>query len=124
MGLLLVRVFRVLLCPKARQLADLSQAMSLCSLPSGPTTQLLSFVSINTMKISAAALVLAVAASVDAFSPAPLGVRSSVRLYSARPDTTEYVAAALEASKKYGATSKEARIAWEAVEEIDAADNR
>jgi len=74
------------------------------------------------MKLSAALVLTATA--VHAFSPMPMGVRNSVRLYSTRPDTTEYVAAALEASKKYGATSKEARLAWEQVEEMDAADNR
>jgi hypothetical protein len=69
------------------------------------------------------ALTLALTA-VNAFVPTPLGVRSSLKLYNGRPDTSEYVAAALEASKKYGATSKEARLAWETVEEMDAADSR
>jgi hypothetical protein len=74
------------------------------------------------MKFSAA-LVLAAVSAVDAFSPAPLGARRSVSLYSTRPDTSEYIAAALEASKTYGATSKEARLAWATVEEMDSADN-
>lgn len=77
----------------------------------------------STMKFSAA-LVLAAVSAADAFSPAPLGVRRSVSLYSTRPDTSEYIAAALEASKTYGATSKEARLAWATVEEMDSADNR
>jgi CP12 domain len=34
------------------------------------------------------------------------------------------VKAALEASKKYGSTSPEARVAWDVVEEINASDNR
>lgn len=63
------------------------------------------------------------AAVADAFAPTPLGIRRHVRLASSRPDTSEYVAAALEATKKYGATSKEAMIAWETVEEMDSADN-
>lgn len=42
----------------------------------------------------------------------------------ARPDTSKQVEAALEASHEYGPTSPEARIAWEAVEEMDASDNR
>jgi hypothetical protein len=65
-------------------------------------------------------------ASVQAFAPLgrPFGVRTSVRLFNERPDTSKEVQAALEASKKYGPTSKEARIAWEAVEEMDSADNR
>ena len=52
-----------------------------------------------------------------------MGVRNNIRLHSSRPDTSEYVAAALEASKKFGATSKEAQIAWEIVEEMDSSDN-
>jgi hypothetical protein len=40
-----------------------------------------------------------------------------------RPDTTQYVAAALDASKTFGATSKEAQIAWETVEEMASSDN-
>ena len=74
------------------------------------------------MKICAA-LCVALSA-VDAFSPTPMGVRPSLKLYSSRPDTSEYVAAALETSRKYGATSKEARLAWETVEEMDASDSR
>jgi hypothetical protein len=54
----------------------------------------------------------------------PFGLRKSTQLYTTRPDTSKEVQAALEASKKYGPTSKEARIAWEAVEEMDSADNR
>ena len=36
----------------------------------------------------------------------------------------ELVKEAMEISKKYGATSPEARVAWEAVEEVQANDNR
>jgi hypothetical protein len=39
-------------------------------------------------------------------------------------DTTEAVENALEASKLYGATSQEARVAWDIVEELDAANSR
>lgn len=41
-----------------------------------------------------------------------------------RPDSSDAVQEALEASRKFGPTSSEARIAWEVVEEIDASDNR
>lgn len=41
-----------------------------------------------------------------------------------RPDATDAIQAALEASRKYGATSPEARVAWDAVEDMDARDNR
>ena len=50
--------------------------------------------------------------------------RSTALYAETRPDSSKAVAAALEASKKYGATSVEARLAWEAVEDMDAADNR
>ena len=46
------------------------------------------------------------------------------RLQNARVDTTEAIQEAMAASKKFGPTSKEARVAWEAVEEMDASDNR
>lgn len=36
-------------------------------------------------------------------------------------DTSEAVEAAMEASEKYGKTSQEARLAWNVVEELDAA---
>merc|ERR1719356_1207 len=41
----------------------------------------------------------------------------------ARVDSSDAVTKALEASKKFGAASKEARLAWETVEEIDSSDN-
>jgi hypothetical protein len=43
---------------------------------------------------------------------------------SRRPDATEAIKVALDASKKFGATSVEARVAWDTVEEIDSSDNR
>ena len=45
-------------------------------------------------------------------------------LQSARADASELIQEAMAASKKYGAASPEARLAWEAVEDMDAADNR
>ncbi|CAJ1934399.1 unnamed protein product [Cylindrotheca closterium] len=44
-------------------------------------------------------------------------------LRQTRVDTSELIEEALAASKKYGASSPEARLAWEVVEEIDASDN-
>lgn len=41
----------------------------------------------------------------------------------ARVDSSDAVTKALEASKKFGAASKEARLAWEEVEEIASSDN-
>merc|ERR1712071_93626 len=43
--------------------------------------------------------------------------------YNARVDSADAVEAALEASKKYGANSKEAMILWDIVEEMDSSDN-
>jgi hypothetical protein len=43
---------------------------------------------------------------------------------SERVDSSEAIKAALDASKKYGASSPEARVLWDIVEEMDAADNR
>jgi len=40
-----------------------------------------------------------------------------------RPDSSGAVHEALEASRKFGPTSSEGRIAWEVVEELDASDN-
>jgi len=74
------------------------------------------------MKLSIS-LFLAAATAANAFAPTPVGTRNSMRLHTTRPDTTQYVAAALQASKTYGATSKEAQIAWETVEEMSSSDN-
>lgn len=42
----------------------------------------------------------------------------------ARPDTANLVEDALKISAAFGLDSKEAAVAWDAVEEIDASDNR
>ena len=71
-------------------------------------------------------LILFTLSTVNSFtSPSSrlFGCRLSTKLLS-RTDSSEAVKAALEASKQYGATSKEARLAWEAVEEMDSSDNR
>ena len=66
-------------------------------------------------------LLAALVSSSAAFAPAPAG-RHSVALFgSASSDAIE---AALEASKKYGPTSQEARVLWDIVEEMNASDNR
>lgn len=66
----------------------------------------------NTILI--AALCFAVAHS---FSASP--VRKPVR-----PDTANLVEEALKISAAFGLDSKEAAVAWDAVEEVDASDNR
>lgn len=80
------------------------------------------------MKI--ACLYLLASSTASAFTVTPLSPASAVAsrsvtsLYAeGRPDSSKAVAAALEASKKFGATSPEARIAWEAVEDMDSSDN-
>jgi len=40
-----------------------------------------------------------------------------------RPDATEAIADALRMSEEYGATSSEARVAWDIVEEMDSNDS-
>lgn len=73
------------------------------------------------MKVVSVFLVLA---AVDAFAPAPMGVRPSVHLYNEKVDSSEAVKEAMAATKKFGATSPEAAAAWDVVEEMDASDNR
>lgn len=50
-------------------------------------------------------------------------VRPTTYLLS-RVDSSDLIKEALKVSKKFGAASPEARLAWEAVEEVDASDNR
>eukprot|EP00545_Synedropsis_sp_CCMP1620_P006356 CAMPEP_0119012444 /NCGR_PEP_ID=MMETSP1176-20130426/6735_1 /TAXON_ID=265551 /ORGANISM="Synedropsis recta cf, Strain CCMP1620" /LENGTH=75 /DNA_ID=CAMNT_0006965403 /DNA_START=44 /DNA_END=268 /DNA_ORIENTATION=+ len=64
--------------------------------------------------------------AVTAFAPAPsFGVvRRTALNAEARPDTSKLIADAMAASKEFGATSKEARLAWEEVEEMDSSTNQ
>eukprot|EP00565_Helicotheca_tamesis_P006330 CAMPEP_0185728572 /NCGR_PEP_ID=MMETSP1171-20130828/3900_1 /TAXON_ID=374046 /ORGANISM="Helicotheca tamensis, Strain CCMP826" /LENGTH=242 /DNA_ID=CAMNT_0028397295 /DNA_START=97 /DNA_END=825 /DNA_ORIENTATION=+ len=49
---------------------------------------------------------------------------ATTRIYgTSRPDTADAVAEALRISKEFGATSPEARVAWDAVEEMDSNDS-
>jgi hypothetical protein len=68
-------------------------------------------------------LLLAAVATTEGFAPSSKPVLTTT-LFNTRADTSELIKEALEASKKYGAASPEARVAWEAVEEVDASDNR
>ena len=69
-----------------------------------------------------------VISSVAAFAPAPISPRCSRSSPSsmalAASATTTAIEAALAASKEHGPTSKEAMLAWETVEEMNASDNR
>lgn len=60
---------------------------------------------------------LALVASADAFAPAGFGARASTLL---KADSAEAIKEAMAASEKFGASSPEARSAWDVVEEIDA----
>ena len=48
---------------------------------------------------------------------------TSSAIYNARVDSSDAVAEALRISRQKGATSPEARVAWDVVEELDASDN-
>ena len=65
-------------------------------------------------------LIAALVSSSAAFAPVPVG-RPSAALFSASAAAVEK---ALAASKEFGATSKEAALLWDIVEEMDASDNR
>lgn len=74
------------------------------------------------MKISLIALAC-VTSTASAFMGVVAPIRTPTHL-QARADASAAIKAALDASKKFGATSPEARVAWDTVEEIDASDNR
>lgn len=69
------------------------------------------------MKIIVLAAVVFCMSNVHGFSA------SNVRTGS-RPDTANLVEDALKISATFGLDSKEAAVAWDAVEEVDASDNR
>lgn len=74
------------------------------------------------MKFSISLALLTVSA-VQGFAPAAFNTaRLSATSLNERADATEAIKAAMKASKEFGSTSVEARMAWETVEEIDAAD--
>ena len=70
-------------------------------------------------------LITALLSSATAFTPAvPVaGRRQSMALFGS-VDSSGAVKAALAATKEFGPTSKEAALAWDIVEELDASDNR
>jgi len=59
----------------------------------------------------------------ESFNVASRFSRTQRTVLYGRVDSSDAVKAALEASKKFGPTSKEAQTAWEAVEEMDSSDN-
>ena len=71
---------------------------------------------------------LAVLGVAQGFAPSTyVAPARSTQLFAgkaAKVDSADLVKEAIQISKKFGATSPEARLAWEAVEEVDASDNR
>lgn len=59
---------------------------------------------------------------VAAFAPSISSPRHHLIL-KARADSSDAINEALKISSKYGNDSKEARVAWDIVEEMDACDN-
>lgn len=85
--------------------------------------------STTTMKFTRTiALALSLPAATQAFAPALFGTTtarpSTLLQTTARPDASSAIQEALAASKQFGPTSPEARIAWEAVEDMDSSDTR
>ena len=71
-------------------------------------------------------LLAVVLARSEAFAPSRLlGGRASTEIMATRAaDSSALIEEALKISKEFGPTSSEARLAWEAVEEVNASDNR
>lgn len=72
----------------------------------------------------AALFLTATASAFTVRTPNSMSSSSTALFSSVRPDASAAIQAAMQATKKFGATSPEARVAWDAVEEIDASDNR
>jgi CP12 domain len=75
----------------------------------------------TTMKLSLSMILIGSAAAFQ--QPAFVGRRHISRAGLSATAAEDAIAAAQAASDKYGASSPEAAVAWEAVEEIDSADN-
>jgi hypothetical protein len=70
-------------------------------------------------------LALSLLFTCEAFVPSSrFGVQTPTALNEQRGDASEAIKAAMEASRTFGGTSSEARVAWDIVEEINASDNR
>ena len=70
-------------------------------------------------------LALSLLFTCEAFVPSSrFGVQTLTALNEQRGNASEAIKAAMEASRTFGGTSSEARVAWDIVEEINASDNR
>lgn len=77
------------------------------------------------MKIITVSFCVLFAASGSAFAPSNHRILSSfsTRLCVERGNSSDAIQEAIEASRKFGPTSQQARVAWDIVEEINASDN-
>jgi len=78
---------------------------------------------VTTAAICSASASAFINTNANKLTPPGVVVGDRMRMQNARVDTTEAIKEAMKASKEFGPTSKEARVAWEAVEEMDASDN-
>lgn len=78
------------------------------------------------MKFTIATTIAVGVASATAFVPSATFVsrKSATAMKMSSPDATDLIKEATAISQKFGKNSPEARLAWEAVEEVNAADNR
>lgn len=80
---------------------------------------------LQTMKFISATFLLSTSTLASAFmAHQPSFVVSKTQLSAVHPDATAAIEAAVKASKNFGPTSPEARVAWDIVEEVSASDNR
>ncbi|KAI2501540.1 CP12 domain [Fragilaria crotonensis] len=70
------------------------------------------------------AFLLSFATTTSAFTGPIVSRQTTVLQAAVRPDTSKIIQEALAKSKQFGPTSTEARLAWEAVEEMDASTNQ
>eukprot|EP00543_Licmophora_paradoxa_P005982 CAMPEP_0202457870 /NCGR_PEP_ID=MMETSP1360-20130828/16442_1 /ASSEMBLY_ACC=CAM_ASM_000848 /TAXON_ID=515479 /ORGANISM="Licmophora paradoxa, Strain CCMP2313" /LENGTH=149 /DNA_ID=CAMNT_0049078063 /DNA_START=48 /DNA_END=497 /DNA_ORIENTATION=+ len=75
------------------------------------------------MKLSVLLALATATTSVAFTSPTAFTRSSALFMSNEKSDSSAAVAAAMEASEKYGATSPEARVAWDIVEEMDASNS-
>jgi hypothetical protein len=76
------------------------------------------------MKFFSAVFLLCTSTLTSAFVAHQPSFVPKTQLFATHPDASAAIEAAVKASKTYGPTSPEARVAWEVVEDIAASDNR
>ena len=76
------------------------------------------------MKFTIATTIALWAVSTSAFVPSPTFVSRKSSTIQMSNDVTDLIKEATAISQEFGINSPQARLAWEAVEEVNAADNR